>query len=295
VEVAAVGDPVLLSFDFCDECALCKTRHWSNCTNSLPLNFGPHRIFKLASTASADDKGAAPGVGGHFFGQSSFAHFSIVKQASVVNVKGLVQDKEELQLFAPLGCGIQTGSGTVLNVAKAEPTDAICIMGLGGVGLSAIMAAKNSNCRIIIGIDRVEQRLALAKDLGATHVLNSSALPPGRKSLTEAIRALSDGVGPTITIDTTGAPSLIIEGMHFTRNCGKYIQVGAAPLDLTLSSVNVFEFMNSGKQWIGAIEGSAYPREFIPEMIRWYRDGNFPFDRLMKKIPAHDFEQALQE
>jgi Zn-dependent alcohol dehydrogenase len=248
------------------------------------LNFGPHHdVFKLAiatPTGSND-------VSGHFFGQSSFANFSIVKQISLVNVKGLVKDKRELQLFAPLGCGIQTGAGTVLN-------DVICIMGLGGVGLAAIMAAKNSNCRVIIGIDRIESRLALAKELGATHVFNGSSLPEGQ-TLSEAIQAVSDGVGPTITIDTTGAPPLIIEGINFTRNCGKYIQVGAAPLDFNLSEINLFQLMNTGKQLIGAIEGAAYPRDFLPKMIQWYKEGKFPIDRLMKTLPAEDFKQALQE
>jgi Zn-dependent alcohol dehydrogenase len=255
------------------------------------LNFGPHHeVFKLASATSA----GSDDVGGHFFGQSSFANFSIVKQTSVVNVKGLVKDKQELQLFAPLGCGIQTGSGTVLNVAKAESKDVICIMGLGGVGLAAIMAAKNTDCRVIIGIDRIESRLALAQELGATHVLNGSNLPEG-KTLSEVVKDIADGVGPTITIDTTGAPALIVEGMNFTRNRGKYIQVGAPPLDFTFSSVNCFEFMNTGKQLLGAIEGAAYPKEYVPKMIQWYKDGKFPIDRLMKMLPAEDFNQALQE
>lgn len=80
--------------------------------------------------------------GGGFFGQSSFASLSVVRECSVVNAKDLVRDKKELELFAPLGCGIQTGSGTVINAAKATKDDIILILGLGGVGLSAIMGAK---------------------------------------------------------------------------------------------------------------------------------------------------------
>lgn len=128
VTVAKSGDPVLLSFAFCTDCAICKAGHHSNCTSFNDLNFGPAKVFQLAS------KSGEPEIDGAFFGQSSFANWSIVKQCSVVNATGLVNDKKDLQLFAPLGCGIQTGSGTVVNVAKAGPDDAICIMGLGGVG-----------------------------------------------------------------------------------------------------------------------------------------------------------------
>lgn len=167
-------------------------------------------------------------------------------------------------------------------------------MGLGGVGLSAIMGAKIQGCRMIIGIDKVRSRLDLAKELGATHVIDGSKLDEG-KTLGDVVKELADGVGPTITIDTTGAPVLMDAGMKFTRNHGKYIQVGSPPFDYTLGSVTGFEFMVAGKQWIGAIEGGAHPPEYVPKMIQWYREGRFPIDRLMKLMPADDFAQALHE
>jgi len=291
VTVAEAGDPVLLSFDFCNKCEICKSNHHSNCLEFNALNFGPHNVFKSANASSDSDKA---NIGGAFFGQSSFANFSIVRQTSVVNAKDLVKDKGELQLFAPLGCGIQTGCGTVINVSGAGPKDVICIMGLGGVGLSAVMGAKISECRTIIGIDRVQKRLDLAKELGATHVIDGSKLDEG-KTLSDMVKEIADGVGPTITIDTTGAPILMESGMQFTRNRGKYIQIGSAPFDYQLSSVNAFEFMLAGKQWIGAIEGGAYPPEFVPKMVHWYKEGKFPIDKIMKLMPADEFQQALKE
>jgi Zn-dependent alcohol dehydrogenase len=80
-------------------------------------------------------------VGGSFFGQSSFANVTVAKEASIVNLSGIVKDEEELKLFAPLGCGLQTGSGTVANLAGATPSDTVAILGLGGVGLSGIMVS----------------------------------------------------------------------------------------------------------------------------------------------------------
>lgn len=285
VKVAAVGDPVLCSFSYCGACEICKAGHFSHCNDLVGQNFaGPYKAFKSGESE----------VSGLFFGQSSFANYSIVKEASVVNAKGLVKDKKELQLFAPLGCGIQTGSGTVINTAQATPEDIICITGLGGVGLSAVMAAKISGCRIIIGVDRIESRLALAEEMGCTHVINGSKLPENT-TLTDAIKKIADGTGANIVIDTTGAPPLIEAGLDVTRNRGKYIQVGSPPPDYTLSKVNVFEFMCSGKQFIGAIEGQAFPPEYVPKMIKWRSEGRFPIDKMAKFFPADDFKQALHE
>ena len=250
------------------------------------LNFGDTcRCFGLKS------KGNETNIGGAFFGQSSFGGVSIVKECSVVNAKDLVKDKKELALFSPLGCGIQTGSGTVINAAQATTKDVVCIMGLGGVGLSAVMGAKIQNCRMIIGTDKIQSRLDLAKELGATHVIDGSTLPEG-KQLGDVVKEIADGVGPSVTIDTTGVPALIKAGVEFTRNRGKILQVGSPPFDFNLE---LETFMVSGKQFIGAIEGQAYPPEYVPKMIKWYREGRFPIGKMMKFIPAEDFQQGLKE
>lgn len=161
------------------------------------------------------------------------------------------------------------------------------------MGLSAIMAAKLQGCRLIIGIDRVESRLKLAQELGATHVVNSGSLPAGT-TLVDAVKKLADDVGPDITIDTSGVSALIEAGVEFTRNFGKYIQVGSAQPDFELK-VNVFTFMCTGKQIIGAIEGDSVPADYVPKMIGWYREGKFPFDKLVKFLKAEEFETALHE
>lgn len=126
----AVGDPVLLSFDHCTKCTQCRTGHPAYCGTFNPLNVaGDQTTFH----------GKEGGVAGQFFGQSSFANLSVVKEATIVNVKGLIKDEEELKLFAPMGCGFQTGAGTVVNLAKATREDTVVVMGLGGVGLGAVM------------------------------------------------------------------------------------------------------------------------------------------------------------
>ena len=137
VTVAAPGDPVLLSFSSCGACALCSGGHPAHCVDFNTINFLGGPDFALAS--SVGEESVKANIAGRFFGQSSFASRTIARESSVVNVKGLVNGDEELQLLAPLGCGIQTGSGTIAKVAEAGEGDCVAILGMGGVGLSGVM------------------------------------------------------------------------------------------------------------------------------------------------------------
>lgn len=181
----------------------------------------------------------------------------------------------------------------MINAAQAGGNDVVCVLGLGGVGLSAIMGAKIVNARRIIGVDRLASRLKLAKEMGATHVIDSSKLPNG-KTLVEAVREAAEGLGPSITIETTGVPFLIQAAVDFARNRGKVMQVGSAPFDFKLE-ITVFDFMVRGLQYIGAVEGQAHPPGFVPKMVQWRKEGRFPVDKLMKLMPADEFEAALHE
>lgn len=127
-----IGDPVLLSFDNCTACPSCEAQRPAYCDTFAPMNlFGQEDVFKY-------ERGET-GITGKFFGHSSFAKLSVVKETTVLPVKDLIKDKEELKLFAPLGCGIQTGVGAILNLVKPGPEDRVLVCGLGGVGLSAVM------------------------------------------------------------------------------------------------------------------------------------------------------------
>jgi Zn-dependent alcohol dehydrogenase len=262
---------------------MCSDGHFSHCVKSVELNFVGKKTF-----ANSDPD--HPDILGSFFGQSSFASLTIAKECSVVNVKGTVNSDEDLRMFAPLGCGIQTGSGSILNVAQAKPSDSVAIMGSGGVGLAAVMGAKIAGCKTVIVIDRVQQRLNLAEELGATHAINSTGM--GLDDLVAEVRKLTDGYGTSITVDTTGVLPLIEKGIEFTARRGQYIQVGSTRPDVVLH-IPLQAFMDSGKKIIGAIEGQVVPQKYIPQMIEWHRQGKFPFDRFMKQYPANQFMEAI--
>lgn len=140
VKTANVGDAVLLSFQSCATCKDCLDKHPSFCQSFAPTNYGGEQsVFQLQGGAKA---------AGSFFGQSSFASHTIVKESSVVNVSALVKTEEDLKLFAPLGCGFQSGMGTVNQLTGASERDSIVIMGLGGVGLAAVMVSMHRTINV---------------------------------------------------------------------------------------------------------------------------------------------------
>lgn len=201
--------------------------------------------------------------------------------------------REDLALMSPLGCGIQTGSGAIINAAAAGPGDRVAIIGLGGVGLSAVMGAKIAGCKQIIGIDRHESRLQLAKELGATHVVRvdpSMAL----QDVTAAVMAITGGLGTNITLDTTGVPPLIAEGVKMTGFKGKILQVGTAPETAALT-IPIHEFMVSGRQFMGVVEGDVVPQEYLPNLISWVKEGRLPLERIVKYYKAEEFEAAIRD
>ncbi|OJJ03065.1 hypothetical protein ASPVEDRAFT_53610 [Aspergillus versicolor CBS 583.65] len=273
VRSASTGDAVLLSFQSCNACKSCRTSHPSFCDAFGALNYGGDG----SSYTTAENKE----LRGAFFGQSSFSQLAIVKESSVVNVSGSVRDEEELKLFAPMGCGFQTGMGTVDNVADAGVDDVVVVLGLGGVGLLSIVAAKLRGCKAIIGIDRLSERLELAKELGATGVINTLSKDV---DISDKLTELA-GEGASVTIDTTGSLDLIRQAVQWTTNRGQIILVGVPAADALLD-VHLIQFMQTGKIIRGSIEGDAIPSKYIPKMINWYREGKLPIEKLIKLYPV---------
>jgi Zn-dependent alcohol dehydrogenase len=225
----------------------------------------------------AVDEKADVNIGGRFFGQSSLARHSIVSDKSIVSLAGLGLNKDDLRVLAPLGCGFQTGSGTVVNVARAGPDDCVTISGMGGVGLAAVIAAKNAGC----------------KSLGATHTVDTSAPDVDMAHVVAQIKDAADGLGSTVSIDTSAFPPLVQAMIDATRYMGKVIQVGTGMPDAHLS-IHMQTFMVSGKQYFGAVQGHSKTEEYIPQMIKWWRDGIFPVEKLVGTFDYKDFASAVE-
>ncbi|PLB38369.1 NAD(P)-dependent alcohol dehydrogenase [Aspergillus candidus] len=287
----SIGDPVLLSFKSCSSCTQCRRRHPAHCDHFNLLNLtGKERSFLSQTTAAGRNEKES--IWGSFFGQSSYAKLSIVHESCLVNVKDVLGGPGDLATFAPMGCSFQTGVGAVRNVAAAGEDDVVLVMGLGGVGMASVMAAKLNNCQTIIALDQQERRLQLARSFGATHTINTASSPAGGEfDFAQAVKAICPD-GPSVVIDTTGVPKLIEAGLATACARGKLVLIGATPLGYTLDLMGM-EYIASGKSVIGCVEGDSVPKEAIIEMIKWFYEGRFPIDKLNTYIPIKEYQKAL--
>ncbi|KZO92763.1 benzyl alcohol dehydrogenase [Calocera viscosa TUFC12733] len=278
----APGDRVLLSFTSCGACPACSTHHPAYCETFHVVNFGSQR--QDGSRRAYDAQGGRVEMG--FFGQSSFARDAVVLGPSCVRVEGLTE--EEMRLLAPLGCGLMTGAGTVENILHAAAPGSIAIFGIGGVGFGAIFAAKTLGLSPIIAVDIDDRRLDLAKELGATHVLNGKR----EKDVVASIRALTRW-GVNYSVETTANDTVKLQAIRCLCKLGKVGIVGTTGDDRI--DVDVETMIKSGAAIIGVAMGDAYTPEYIPKLVEEYRVGRFPLDRLVKFFKPEEMDEAVKQ
>ena len=195
-------------------------------------------------------------------------------------------DNDELAMFAPLGCGVQAGAATVLNELKPRPGESCVIFGAGTVGLSALMAAHMTGARHIIAVDKVASRLELATELGATHVLDAR-----KEEIGPRLRELAGPVDHAV--ETTGVSRLIDQAIRSLGPFGKMSLLGVTHEDpherVTPKSPG------PNQRVFYSIAGDSDPQKFIPYMIRCYREGKFPFNKLIREYPASEINEALRD
>lgn len=240
-------DRVLLSFDSCGSCVQCNSDHPAYCQEWAQRNFGQKRMDGSLSLSTTD----GTKIHGNFFGQSSFARHTIVSGRSVVKVPS----DTPLGVFSPLGCGVQTGAGAILNTLDVQAGKTVAIFGVGSVGMSAVMAAKMRGASVIIAVDLQTQRLELAKELGATHAVIGSD-----DDVVAQIQKISESNGVDYSVDCAGIPSVVEKALDCLGTRGKAATVGA-PAPGKRAGVDVFAHLVMGRQYIGCCEGDSDPEK----------------------------------
>ena len=262
------GDHVVLSYQSCGHCGQCWSGRPAHCRRLYEANFG----FKRLDGSNALQRS---GVRGHFFGQSSFATHALATERNLVKVSKDLSP----ELLAPLGCGLQTGAGTVMNSLKVSKGASIAIFGTGAVGMAAVMAARIAGANPIIGVDIKSRRLQLALKLGATHVIDN------RRQDVAAHIAEITGRGIDYVVETTGSPKMHQLAIDVLNPHGIVaLLTGESGMDLP-----------EGRKTLGIIEGDAVPQRFIPKLIALYQGGQFPFDRLVKFYDFSGINQAIAD
>ncbi|KAH7386669.1 hypothetical protein DE146DRAFT_665322 [Phaeosphaeria sp. MPI-PUGE-AT-0046c] len=278
-----IGDPVLLSFYTCEHCESCQNGKPARCWNFIECNFGAKR-YKDKSLHARLPNGQPVSAG--FFGHSSFAKMSVVAEQCVTKYPG--EDIENMAYYAAGGCGFQTGAGAILNLLQPKPSQPLVIFGLGGVGMTALMAAKILGLETVIVVDIIQSRLDLARELGATHWINSSTSDPvvEVKNIT--------GRGASFAIDCTGVPSVIESLIDCIHPFGTAGSIGDAPAGVKIK-VDALKFMVEGKTFVGLVEGDSVPQQFLPKLVNLHKAGKFPIDKLVTVYPVTQLDQALRD
>ena len=272
------GDHVVLTWDCCGTCTSCKAGRDSYCLNFFLHNFNGARPDGTTTLLKGDQV-----IHGSFFCQSSFADFALANERNVVKVR----EDVPLEILGPLGCGVQTGAGAVMNTLQPRPGASIAIFGVGTVGVSAVLGAVVCGCTTIIAVDINPDRLDTAKELGATHTVNAGEVDP-----VEAILDITDG-GAEFTLECVGNPKVLRQAVDALPRCGVCGLLGVVPPG-TEVSLDMDAIMN-GRTVRGIIEGDSIPDLFIPKLIELYRQGGLPFDRLITFYPFDEINNAVED
>ena len=269
VKGVKLGDHVVLSYQSCGHCQPCRNGRPADCRHFWEANFGFARLDGSNALARS-------GVRGHFFGQSSFATHTLATARNLVKVSKTLP----LELLAPLGCGLQTGAGTVMNSLAVRAGSSIVLFGTGAVGLAAVMAARIVGAGTIIAVDINPRRLALARELGATHSLDNRDTDLGA-----SIAAIT-GRGVDYVVESTGDAELSRLAIDLLNPRGRVaLLTGATGPDK----------LPGGRRVLSVIQGDAVPQRFIPKLIKLYEEGRFPFDRLVKFYDFRKINQAIAD
>ncbi|WP_106401616.1 zinc-binding dehydrogenase [Actinocorallia populi] len=258
----AVGDRVVLAFvPACGRCPRCRSGRPALCVPGAAANG--------AGTLLGGGRRIDGGRINHHLGVSAFSDYAVVSQQSAVKVDSDLP----FEIAALFGCAVLTGAGAALHSAQVAPADSVAVFGLGGVGLSALLAAKALGAETIVAIDVVPAKLELARELGATHTV------AGGPDAVAELKEITGG-GADKVIETAGVVPVLRQAYDAAAPGGTTVTVGlpAPGRELALPALSL---VAEEKTLRGSYLGSCAPRRDVPRFIEMYREGVLPVDRLL--------------
>jgi alcohol dehydrogenase len=273
VDTLAPGQRVVMTFlPRCNECTECKT------DGKLPCRAGS-KANTAGTLLSGDIRLHRAGVDiNHHLGVSGFATHAVVDQHSVVPVG----DDVPADVAAVLGCAVLTGGGAVINAGKPATGDAVIVVGLGGVGMAALITAVSLGNGEVIGVDALPDKLAVARELGAT----ASYSPQDLAAL---------GIQAPVVIEAAGHPRAFETALAATAAGGTTVTVGL-PAPTATSTISPLDLVAGARTVIGSYLGSAVPERDIPFYAQLWREGKLPVDALISsRIPLSEINTAMDQ
>lgn len=216
---------------------------------------------------------------------TTFSNHTIVSESRIVKKPANLS----LEVAVLFGCALPTGAGMVLNELRPVAGSSVVVLGLGGIGLSALMALHAFECKSVIAIDLSDEKLELAKDFGATHVVN-----PGQEDVIERVLKLTAG-GADACVESAGTTASIELGFALIRKGGGKLLFASHPPEGETIRLAPHELI-SGKQIAGSWGGGTQPDRDIPRLFKIFSEGNIPLDRLLtKRYRLEEINQALDD
>jgi aryl-alcohol dehydrogenase len=258
------GDRVVMTSPSCGKCTACRKGLPGYCAEARRIKFGG-RLRDGRAPFSEN-------VSGAFFQQSAFATHALATEGNIVKVP----DDLPLEIAAAFACGVNTGAGAVLNALKPPPGSSIAVFGAGSVGLAAVMAASIAGCATIYSVDLHENRLTLARELGATHAAQSK--PAGVFDF---------------ALEAAGSPQALRDAVDCLAPLGVCCLVGSARKG-TEARLEMAQLQH-GRTLRGCIQGDAPPAEFFPLLFELWRSGRLPLERLIAYYDFADVNRAVAD
>jgi S-(hydroxymethyl)glutathione dehydrogenase/alcohol dehydrogenase len=277
----AVGKLVALSWLVpCGACRSCRAgRVWECPVSPSYTHRMPDGSSRLRREASGQEVLSYCAIG-------TMASSQVVPAAAAIPMP----DGTPPEVAALVGCCVATGVGAVTKTLPVEPGSSVVVIGLGGVGLSAVMGASIAGAARVVAVDRVAAKLDLARAVGATDGVLASG---DAEATAEAIRDATDG-GPDVCVEAIGLPATVELAIRCLPAGGAALLVGMTPLGQR-ASFEVFPFVDGARRIVGSNYGSAVPAVDFPRYAALHLEGRLPVDRLVTaRIGLDDLEPAFE-
>lgn len=279
VDGVAVGDHVLLNWAMpCGHCFQCEQGNHNICENFSPVT-GAKGLHGVSAGHPEFTSTTFKGKGiERSFNLGTLSSFTIVRKQAVI--------KMPMDIPFPsaciMGCGVMTGYGSAVNVAKVSRGSSVAVLGAGGVGLNVIQGCRIAGAGKIIALDVSATRLALSKQFGATDVILVSQEPGGMDKAFNDVKELTHNRGADFAFECTGRPALGAAPLALVRNAGMAVQVSGIEQEITID-MNLFEW---DKIYLNPLYGKCNPMVDFPILFNLYKKGDLLLDELVSKTYA---------
>jgi len=282
-----VGDKVILNWATpCMKCFQCQEGNQHICENNSPVTAGGNGYTPGHAHIEGTQWNSKPIE--RSFNIGTISEYAIVKESACVKLEGNMP----MPSASIVSCGVMTGYGSVVNSAQLTAGSSAVVLGTGGVGLNVIQGARISGASKIIAIDINQERLAMAKQFGATHTILADKNDVGLMQASAKVKKMTDGRGADYAFECTAIPALGAAPLAMIRNAGTAVQVSGIEEEITID-MNLFEW---DKIYINPLYGKCRPQIDFPKLVDLYDKGDLMLDEMITRTyPIEDLQQAFHD